>query len=530
VREAAAARLALADDPRPSVRLFGSKAETLAVLEGRLRRATIPDLVFFSAADWHRDRAALLNAIAVRLRASHLAVRSSARGEDRVGCSLAGRYRSRLDVPNESTALAAAIDEVVASYDGADHDQVLVQEMARAVRASGVVLTRDPETGAPYYVVELHDASARTDVVTSGRGPTKTLWIHHDAPLGTMRSPRLLRLLAAIREIEEECGPRLLEIEFAEGAGGAVSVLQVRAIAARVPAAARAETSRGAIASIARVVARLESPRPGTAGRRTILAQMPDWNPAELIGAFPSPLAASLFRFLISDEVWRRARVEMGYARLPGVPLVRFLLGRPYVDVRASFHSFLPSVLPAGLPADVASALVDAWLDRLDRHPELHDRVELEVAQTAFDLDFFATHRRRHGALLSKAALERWAGGLRCLTNAALAPGGTLERSLDEVEHLARCLPARGPRDPCDPLARALGLLAACRAHGTLPFAVVARHAFLATALLRSAVWRGALSEDRLREFQRSLRTVATELAADLAELSSGRLDRAVFL
>jgi glutamine kinase len=507
-------------------RPFGSKAETLAFLDRRLRRATIPELVYFSVADWLSEPGAILRGIAAQLRAPRLAVRSSASGEDGIGCSLAGRYASRLDVANTREAITAAIGDVVSSYDGAEGDQVLVQEMAPAVRASGVILTRDPETDAPYYVVEYHDGSAKTDIVTSGRGHTKTFWIHHGAPLAMVRSPRLLRILAAVREIEAECGPRLLEIEFAEAVGGAVFVLQVRPVAARVPPVTSGSESAAAIASVARIVARHERPQAGLAGRRSILGQMPDWNPAELIGAVPSPLAVALFRFLISDEVWRRARAAMGYRRLPGVPLMRLLLGRPYVDVRASFHSFLP----AGLPADLESTLVDAWLDRLDAHPELHDRVELEVAQTTFDLDFFATHRSRHGDLLSASGLERWAAALRCLTNEALAGGGTLHRSLLEAERRID----RPPGDELSDAGAALGpgfrLLAECRARGTLPFAVVARHAFLATALLRSAVRRGALSEERCQEFHRSLRTVAAELATDLAEMSAGRMERAAFL
>lgn len=526
-RVAPAAKNLAPEDGAESVfvaRRLGSKAETLVFLERRLRRAVVPALVHFPVAEWRSDPRAVLARIAARLRAPRLAVRSSARGEDDLGCSLAGRYRSRLDVENASTPVREAIDEVVSSYDGADGDQVLVQEMAPSVAASGVVLTRDPETAAPYYVVEYHDGSPRTDVVTSGRGGTKTLWIHHGAPLAMVRSPRLLRLLAAVREVEQIAGPRLLEIEFAEASDGTVFVLQVRAIVARVPAAPALDGAN-AIAEVARLVESRGAPRAGLPGRRSLLGQMPDWNPAELIGARPSPLAASLFRFLISDEVWRRARATMGYRRLPGVPLVRFLLGRPYVDVRASFASFLP----AGLPAEVESALVDAWIDRLDAHPELHDRVELEVAQTAFDLDFSATHSARHGELLSPSSFRLWADALRRLTNAALASGGTLERSLVAVERLAECREG-APSSRDEPLARGLALLAACREHGTYPFAVVARHAFLATALLRSAVRRGALSDERCGELHRSLRTVARELALDLADLAAGRKDRDDFL
>ncbi len=48
-------------------------------------------------------------------------------------------------------------------------------------------------------------------------------------------------------------------------------------------------------------------------GTRTILSDMTDWNPAEMIGHHPRPLAYSLYRELITKATWRRARARIGY-------------------------------------------------------------------------------------------------------------------------------------------------------------------------------------------------------------------------
>ena len=40
---------------------------------------------------------------------------------------------------------------------------------------------------------------------------------------------------------------------------------------------------------------------------------MPDWNPVEMIGVVPRNLAFSLYKTLITDEVWCLAREEMAY-------------------------------------------------------------------------------------------------------------------------------------------------------------------------------------------------------------------------
>lgn len=62
----------------------------------------------------------------------------------------------------------------------------------------------------------------------------------------------------------------------------------------------------------------------------------------------------------------------------------------------------------------------------------------------------------------------------------------------------------------------------ACREFGTVNFAILARHAFIAEALLRSACRRGAISTERLQLWKRSLHTVTTDLTTDYAAVFAG--------
>ena len=43
-------------------------------------------------------------------------------------------------------------------------------------------------------------------------------------------------------------------------------------------------------------------------GKKSIFGQMPDWNPVEMIGRSPKKLAFSIYKYLITDQVWRDAR------------------------------------------------------------------------------------------------------------------------------------------------------------------------------------------------------------------------------
>ena len=72
---------------------------------------------------------------------------------------------------------------------------------------------------------------------------------------------------------------------------------------------------------------------------------MTDWNPAEIIGIKPKSLAISLYRELITDNIWAYQRNNYGYRNLRSFPLLVEFSGLPYIDIRVSFNSFVPDSL-----------------------------------------------------------------------------------------------------------------------------------------------------------------------------------------
>ena len=91
------------------------------------------------------------------------------------------------------------------------------------------------------------------------------------------------------------------------------------------------------------------NPHPFLMGSRTVFGVMPDWNPAEIIGVRPQPLALSLYRELVTDSIWAYQRNNYGYRNLRSFPLMPNFFGLPYIDVRLSFNSFIPADLNEGL-------------------------------------------------------------------------------------------------------------------------------------------------------------------------------------
>ena len=514
-----------------SVFAFGTKAETLLRLKPRLVGAQIPESCHFSAGQWLAQRDEMLNAIQQQFESVLLAVRSSALVEDGAKSSNAGAFLSRLKVRcSDRDELAAAIDNVVASMTGHPRDQVLVQSMAEDIALSGVIMTFDMVHGAPYYCIEYEDETGRTDMVTSGAGIHKGLYVYRDANPALIRSPRVAAFLELARELETLCACASLDIEFGMGKGGALILFQVRRIALAHSWHPVTEIRvRRQLVHVKNFVRDCSRRRDGVLGARTILAVMPDWNPAEIIGTTPRPLAVSLYRELITDGVWCKARAMMGYRDLPHTVLMVSVSGYPYIDVRQSFNSFLP----ASLPDAIGERLVNAWLDRLQALPELHDKVEFELVQTCLDFCFDEDFSARYPALLDDAQLQTYRNALRDLTRSSLmaGPDSTLEQAVLRTAKVHKAVLA----DPVDDggnawLDRAAFLIRQCREHEALSFAVVARHAFIAESLLRSARRRGVLTEGRVAELRRSIRTVTGEMVTAYAQACRSEVSRADFL
>ena len=149
---------------------------------------------------------------------------------------MAGEFESVLDIKAaDFDAIAAAVNQVVDSYarkfnqDG--RNEILVQEMVRDVAISGVLFTCEPNHGAPYYVINYDDVSGLTTTVTAGIGSAsnKLLYVYRDA-LDSLKSPRFLRLVSAVVELERVLDCQLLDVEFAIDESETPILLQVRRI------------------------------------------------------------------------------------------------------------------------------------------------------------------------------------------------------------------------------------------------------------------------------------------------------------
>lgn len=497
---------------------FSTKARILAVLRGILKSARIAPLYSFTIADWDCDRQQCLDGVIQNLGCGPWIVRSSCGREDGENISSAGAFLSLLHV--EISGLEAAITQVIASYGEADtSDEVLIQPMLSNVVRSGVAFSHDPNTCAPYRVVNWSEGTD-TGAVTSGLGGR--VW--QQAADSTVNpaepfAPIILlleELLVLFDNVPVDC-------EFAvtqEHGDEILWLLQARPlILPNIPESETVQASR--LEAIQYKVARGMQPHPFLMGRRTVYGVMPDWNPAEIVGIRPKPLALSLYRELVTDTIWAYQRHNYGYRNLRSFPLMPHFFGLPYIDVRLSFNSFIPADLDAGL----AGRLVDYYIDRLLAEPTLHDKVEFEIVFSCYTLDLPKRLERLSEAGFSRKERGAIAESLRKLTNRIVHHKDGLWREdaakIDTLNARREDLLASN----ADLLERIYWLLEDAKRYGTLPFAGLARAGFIAVQMLKSLVAVGVFSQADYDAFIGSVSTVSGQLARDRATL-----DKTTFL
>lgn len=494
---------------------FSTKAKTLVALQGVVRTAAIPGLTIVNYSDWSANPESVLKNLESTFGANDkLIVRSSCSSEDAVDGSAAGKFLSVPEVRG-ADGLQTAIAKVFASYDRlSDGEHVFVQAMVADVVCSGVIFTKDPATGAPYYTIN-YDESGRTDTVTAGIGHNlKSLIIYKNAAVELTQPFATIKKM--IVELESIFADEPLDIEFAVDRKGQVHLLQVRRLAMVAKCLVAEPEIDKCLAQIEKKVSKWLEPKPFLLGSRTIFGVMPDWNPAEIIGVRPRPLALSLYKELVTDSTWAYQRDNYGYRNLRSQPLIQSFQGCPYIDVRVDFNSFVP----ADIPEPLADKLVEYYLDRLNGNPELHDKVEFDIIFSCYHFDLKNQIQVLRASGFTEEEVESLTQSLRGITTRIIDKHtGLWKKDLERISRLEE-RHRQLMSSSMDTVEKIYWLLEDCKRYGTLPFAGLARAGFIAVQILKSMVSTGLMSQPEYAEFMNSLNTVSTRMTNDFNSLS----------
>lgn len=497
---------------------FGTKAETLKRLRKLLKQSIVLPQVCFTVEDWQNESLLYLNKIEKDLPSEYpnVIVRSSAYCEDSSTQSFAGHFKSVGNIGrSERSEIRQAIEDVIDSYNSnpLPENQVFVQPFVEDAIMSGVVFTRDLDTLAPYYLVNYNDRTTDTASVTSGQSMDLRTHIKFSGYLSKYQ--KLTPLFEAIKEIEDALDCDCLDIEFAIDTKGSVYLFQVRRIVHGYVELPTPHSLNHHLRKIYNKFSKLNKSHPYLYGKRTILGVMPDWNPAEIIGIKPRPLALSLYKYLITDRTWAFQRDNYGYKNLRSFPLIISFLGVPYIDVRVSFNSFIPQDLDDFL----SNKLVDYYLDSLSANTSLHDKIEFEIIFSCYSFDIDNKFKQLLKLGFTREHLSTFKNSLLNLTNNIVCTdGGVFHQDLEKIEDLKE-KQHKILNSNLTTIEKIYWLTEDCCRYGTLPFAGLARAGFIAVQLLRSMVTVGIMTIEEMNSFMASLNTVAPQMANDHAAL-----------
>lgn len=494
-----------------SVLSFVSKARNLESLYGKLQSAKILPLVVTSKVDFQKNTQKILDEIS-NFHVASVVIRSSSKAEDSKESSCAGMFKSLLNIKTDKESLSQAILEVGDSMLCED-DEILIQPMLKKIAMCGVAFSVDKDTFAPYFCIEF-DRSGSTHAITDGSSRNKcSFFAHRD--IDEIKDKDLERVIFLIKELEKLFSYNFLDIEFAITESGDLYCFQMRPLVKNKINLFNV-LPKSALERLQRRFRSLQQSRVGVYGKRAIFGVMPDWNPAEMIGIKPKRLAISLYKEIITDETWAYQRDNYGYLKLRSHPLMHSFLGMPFIDVRLSFNSFIPK----SLDENIASKLVDFYLNKLIENPHLHDKIEFEIVFSCYDLN---TPRKLKNLLnngFNENEIKRLEFALLELTNSIISPeNGLYVKDLNKIYKLSSIYKEITSSN-LSLIDKIYWLIEECKRYGTLPFAGIARAGFIAVAMLNSLVEIGFFTINEKMEFLNSLQTISKKLSQKVQHLT----------
>ena len=483
---------------------LSSKAQTLNNL--KIKGAIIPKLKIYSCNDFLQNEKKIVNDIIQNFK-TKIAIRSSTQEEDQFNKSNAGKYSSFLNVDIKNYwIIKDKINEVINSYKKNKHNQVFfIQEMVNEIKISGVLLTRNLENYSKCININYHVGSD-SSVVTSGKENTKNLiFVPNSKFKIDNRFNKLLRITyKLIATFNEED----LDLEFAIDKKNKIYILQVRKLIVPKKFLSNTLDLRKIYTHLGKKINKLQKKHYSLRGASTFFGVMTDWNPAEIIGIKPKPLALSLYRELVTDHVWSENRKIYGYRDLSQFHLMTTFYGTPFIDIRIDFNSWLPKELPNKL----SEKIINIYLKDFKSKQYLHDKVEFEILFTCYTLDTEKKINTRFKTFLTLPEKKILINSLKKINFKALKQ---IKNDLNCTKELIKRqnLIKKSSLYYID---KVYWLLEDCKKYGTLSFAGIARCAFISTDILNSFVNEKIFTENDRLKFLSSIKTITSELNEDI--------------
>lgn len=505
---------------------FLNKAETIKSIYGKLKHSYVLPSLIFKVSQYEKNKESVLKQIQNNFNEKKLIIRSSSNDEDTDSNSLAGHYESILNVDSFSEIdLKNSIEKVIVSLNFDKDSSFFVQPMLEKMKFCGVIFTCDLDTLSPYYIINF-DTNGSADAVTSGqKGNLRTIFHLKDSQTFDL-DPLIKKLIESAQELELVFGNKKIDIEFGVNDKNEIFIFQVRPIITNDKLNYYSINLKDALLKVEKKIQKLSSPHPNLYGEKAVFGVMPDWNPAEIIGIKPRRLSLSLYKEFITDNIWAYQRDNYGYKNLRSHPLLISFLGVPYIDVRVDFNSFIPK----SLDENIARKLVDHYLVKLINTPLLHDKIEFKIVHSCYYFGIEEKLNELKNQGFNSLEINKIKKSLLEITNNIITPKfGHFENDLNKIEELVQKQEII-LKSNLSKIDKIYWLTEYCKRFGTLPFAGIARAAFISTQMLNSFVEHNVLSNGEKDEFLKSINTITSQMENDLRLFFQNKITKNQFL
>ncbi len=487
---------------------LGTKGSTLKKI--KLKKSKIPRTYIFKANIFEKNKEKFYLIIKKKFK-EKIALRSSNYFEDKSEKTLAGKFFSILNVnPSSKYDVIKSINKIIRSYSKYKHknNEILVQEMVRNVKYSGVIFTKETKNDSPYIKID-YTKSNNTTLVTSGVTNPETFVYFRYSKIKP-KEKFLIKLIKSTEEIIKIFKKDNLDIEFAIDNNDQVFIIQIRELKTYGPKISFDTTSK--LKKLEKKIDKLQNSHAHLLGGTTYFGVMPDWNPAEIIGFRPKPLALSLYKELITDHVWSKNRLLFGYRDVTSSHLMTTFFGIPYVDLRVDFNSWLP----ASLSEKISSKLIDYYLKKFKRQIHLHDKIEFDLLFTCLNLSSKSKLKKLKQYDFNKNEIFQIHKSLAEILNLTIKNFSILKADLKILEERYDHISS----SKMYTIDKIYWLIEDCKRYGTYPFAGFARCGFVAIEILNSLVENRIISEDQKSKFLQSTNTITSDMKSEYNKLS----------
>ena len=495
--------------------MLRTKGETLIYL--KKKGINIPKTLLFDASKIRSKQDIFYKFIKSEFKNQKIAIRSSASSEDTSHSSNAGKYESILNVSSQNREdFFNSIKTVVNSYPKkTKNNQVIFQEMINDVKFSGVITNLDIKNYSPHVKINFSKGEDTTQITAGKKSGDVFTYLPN-----TKYKPKnktIFNLIKILNKIKKILKINYLDIEFLVTKKNKIFILQARKIV--IPKKTNVKNLKeiqNHYTRIEKKIIKLQQSHYDLKGSCTFFGVMPDWNPAEIIGIKPKPLALSLYQELITDHVWSLNREKYGYKNLSSYHLMTSFYGTPYIDVRIDFNSWLP----AKLNDELSKKLVNFYLNKFKKNKKFHDKIEFEIIFSCYT---FSTRNKLLKELgdnkFSSKEIKEIENNLKIISK------NNFNKINDEISALSILIKKQNlvKKSKMYEIQKIYCLVEDCKKFGTLPFAGLARCGFVAIDLLNSMIEQKIISSKDKDNFLASINGMTTRISNDLLKMNKSK-------